>query len=157
MEPLFFIVAVARNGIMGKDGKLPWHIPEDLKFFKETTMGHAIIMGRKTYDERKKPLPGRRNIVVSRKPDFQANGCEVTTSVEQAIALARTTDSNPCVVGGNEIFRLALPYATRIYITEIDRDYEGDTVLDIDLTGFRETERRKGETPDVTFVTLDRV
>lgn len=157
MEPLVFVLAVSRNGIIGKNGKVPWHIPEDLKHFKAMTIGHAIVMGRKTYEETGRPLPNRRNIVISRDPNFSAPGCEVVTSLEEGIALARTTDPEPRVGGGAEIYRLALPLVTRIYLTEIDRDVEGDTVFHLDRTGFVETERRKGETPDVTFVTLDRV
>src|SRR5215212_3731570 len=129
MEPLVLVVAIARNGVIGKNGKLPWHIPEDLRFFKAATMGHAIIMGRRTFDETKGPLPGRRNILVSRSPGFSAPGCEVAPSLEQAIALARRTDPEPRVIGGAEIARLAMPLLTRIYLTEIDRDVEGDTVF----------------------------
>jgi len=156
MEPLVFVVAIAKNGVIGKDGKVPWYLPEDLKHFKAMTMGHAILMGRKTYNETKRPLPGRRNIIISRSPDFQAPGCEVVSSLEQAISLARTADPEPRVIGGAEIFRLALPLATRIYLTEVDHDAEGDTFFHLDRTGFQETERRKAETPDVWFVTLDR-
>jgi dihydrofolate reductase len=156
MEPLLLVIAIARNGVIGKDGKVPWHIPEDLKHFKSMTMGHAIIMGRRTYEETKRPLPGRRNIIVSRRPDLSAPGCEVAPSLEQAISLARQTDSAPRVIGGAEIARQAMPLLTRIYLTEVDRDVAGDTVFHLDRSGFRETERRRGETPDVWFVTLDR-
>lgn len=155
-EPLVLVLAVARNGAIGKDGKVPWRIPEDLKHFKAMTMGHAIVMGRKTYEETRRPLPGRRNIVISRKPEYAAPGCEVVSSLEEAIALARTADPEPRVIGGAEIYRLALPLATRIYLTEVDSDVEGDTFFAVDRTGFRETERRAGETPGVWFVTLDR-
>jgi dihydrofolate reductase len=156
LAPLVLVLAVARNGVIGKDGKVPWHIPEDLKHFKAMTMGHAILMGRKTYEETRRPLPGRRNIVITRTPGFSAPGCEVVASLEEALSLARTTDPEPRVIGGAEIYRLALPLATRIYLTEIDTDAEGDTVFHFDRTGFTETERRAGETPGVTFVTLDR-
>lgn len=156
MEPLVFVVAIARNGVIGKDGKVPWKIPEDLKHFKAMTMGHAILMGRKTYNETKRPLPGRRNIIITRSPDFTAPGCEVAPTLEQAISLARATDPEPRVIGGAEIFRLALPLATRIYLTEVDRDEDGDTVFHLDRSGFHETERRNAETPDVSFVTLER-
>jgi dihydrofolate reductase len=156
MEPLVLVLAVARNGALGKGGKVPWHIPEDLKHFKAMTMGHAILMGRKTHEETKRPLPGRRNIVITRQPEYSAPGCEVVGSLEEAITLARTTDPEPRVIGGAEIYRLALPIATRISLTEIDRDVEADTFFPLDRTGFRETERRRGETPGVWFVTLDR-
>jgi dihydrofolate reductase len=162
VEPLILVLAVARNGVIGKNGKLPWYLPEDLKHFKAMTMGHAILMGRKTYEETRRPLPGRRNIIITRTPGFSAPGCEVTSSLEQAISLARSAgaahpaDPEPRVIGGAEIFRHALPLATRIYLTEVDRDVEGDTVFYLDRAGFKETERRKGETPDVWFVTLER-
>lgn len=156
LAPLVLVVAIAKNGVIGKDGKVPWHIPEDLKHFKAMTMGHAILMGRKTHEETMRPLPGRRNIVITRNPDHPAPGCEVVATLEQAISLARTTDPEPRVIGGAEIYRLALPLATRIYLTEIDQDAEGDTVFHLDRSGFTETERRKGESPGVTFVTLDR-
>lgn len=157
MSPLVLVLAVARNGVIGKDGKVPWYIPEDLKHFRAMTKGHAILMGRKTYEETKRPLPDRRNIVISRDPAFSAPGCEVVTSLEQGIALARTTDPEPRVIGGAEIYRLALPLATRIYLTEVDRDVDGDTVFHLDRTGFVETERRGGESGDVWYVTLDRL
>lgn len=156
MEPLVLVLAVARNGAIGKDGKVPWHVPEDLRHFKAMTMGHAIVMGRKTYEETRRPLPGRRNIVITRRRDYQAPGCEVVGSLEEAIALARTSDPEPRVIGGAEIYRLAWPLATRVHLTEIDRDADADTFFEVDRKGFRETERRKGETPGVTFVTLDR-
>ena len=114
--PLTFIVAVARNGVMGKDGKLPWDLPEDRAFFRDMTMGHAIIMGHKTWDERGAPLPGRRNIVVSRSGAVSGEGREVVGTIGEAIALASQTDPDPYVVGGGEIFKLAFPYATRILL-----------------------------------------
>lgn len=158
MDKLALVVAVAKNGVIGKDGKLPWRYPEDLKFFKRITTGHAIIMGRKTFDEVGKPLPDRRNIVVSRDPTRTFPGCEVTKTVEEAIALARTTDDEPRIIGGAGIFAHALPLVTRIYLTEILRDYEGDTWFPAwDRGAFREVERRPGENPDVLFLTLDRI
>lgn len=154
--PLALVLAVSRNGVIGKDGKVPWYIPEDLKHFRRVTTGHAIIMGRRTWDEVKKPLPNRRNLVVSRKEGLTLPGAEVASTLEEAIALARTTDPEPRVIGGAEIYRLALPLATKIYLTEVDRDVEGDTFFTVDRSGFRETERRPGEEPGVTFLTLER-
>jgi dihydrofolate reductase len=107
--PLTFIVAVTPNGVMGKDGKLPWDLPEDRAFFRDMTMGHAIIMGRRTWDERGVPLPGRRNIVVSRTGHVSGTGREVVNTIEEAIILARATDPDPFVVGGAHIFRAAYP------------------------------------------------
>ncbi len=154
--PLVFVLAIGKNGAIGKDGRVPWRIPEDLKHFKAMTVGHAIVMGRKTYEETKRPLPNRRNIVITRNSAFEAPGCEVVPTLEQAISLARTTDNEPRVIGGAEIYRLALPLATRIYLTEVEQEVEADTFFHLDRTGFIETERRAAETPGVTFVTLSR-
>jgi dihydrofolate reductase len=154
--PLTFIVAVAHNGVMGKDGKLPWNLPEDLAFFRDTTMGHAVIMGRRTWDERGVPLDGRRNIVVSRSGNVSGTGREVAATIEDAIALARATDPEPIVLGGAEIFRAALPYATRILMTEIDFDADGDTFWPgFDRAQWHATAKRRGDR--ATYVTYERV
>jgi dihydrofolate reductase len=153
MESLAMVVAIADGGVIGKAGGLPWHLPEDLKHFKAKTLGHAIIMGRATHESIGRPLPGRRNIVVSRS-SFE--GCEHASSIEEAIALARTTDDEPRIIGGAKIYEAALPFATRIYLTEIHRKVEGDAFLHLDRTGWRETERRAGESEGVEFVTLER-
>lgn len=157
LAPLIAVVAVADNGVMGKDGGLPWRIPEDLRHFKRETLGHAIIMGRRTWDERGKPLPGRRNIVVSRTVSALEGG-EVARTLEEAVALARETDPEPRIVGGAELFRAAMPIITKWIITEIHRDVAGDTFLpEWDRSDFVETERRLGvETPDIEFVTWER-
>ena len=155
-DPLVLVLAIGKNGVIGKDGKVPWYIPEDLKHFRRATTGHAIIMGRKTWDEVGKPLPHRRNIVVSRQPALTLPGAEVVATLEEAIALARTTDPEPRVIGGAEIYRLAMPFATKILLTEVEREVEGDTYFHLDRSGFRETERRAGEEPGVQFVTLER-
>ncbi len=128
MKPLNLIVAMTRKGVIGKDGALPWpRIPEDMKHFREKTMGHTIIMGRKTYDSIGKALPGRRNIVLSRQPHLEIDGCSVAPTIHDALWLARQNDEEPFVIGGAEIYALAMPLATRIYIIRIDEDYEGDT------------------------------
>ena len=155
--PLSMIVAVGDNGAIGKDGNVPWRIPEDLKHFKNMTMGHAIIMGRKTWDEVGKPLPGRRNLVVTRSADLVLDGAEVFTTLEAAIAAARTTDPEPFVIGGSVLYALAMPLATRIYYTEVHRTVEADTFFPpFDRSAWREVERRPGETEGVEFVTLER-
>ena len=156
MQPLAFVVAIADGGVIGKNGELPWRIPEDLKHFKNVTMGHAVIMGRKTYDSIGKVLPGRRFVIVSRQPGLAIDGAAVATSVDEAIAIARQTDDEPRVIGGAQIYETALPLATKIYLTEIHRKVDGDAFFHLDRTGFRETERRKGETDGVEFVTLER-
>jgi dihydrofolate reductase len=156
-KPLALVVAAAKNGVIGRDGALPWRIPEDLKHFKRVTVGHAVIMGRKTWDSIGKPLVDRRNIVVTRDRSLQLAGAEVASSVEEAIARAREQDNEPRVIGGAEIYRLTLPLATRIFLTEVDRDVQGDATLPpLDRGEWRELERRAGEDPTVSYVTLVR-
>jgi dihydrofolate reductase len=155
LAPLAIVVAIADCGVIGKDGTLPWRIPEDLQHFKAMTIGHAIIMGRKTHASIGRPLAGRRNIVVSRTADgFE--GCETPMSLEDAIALARETDAEPRVIGGASIYEAALPVATRIFLTEVHRPIDGDTFFHLDRAGWRETSRRKAESEGVEFVTLER-
>ena len=154
--PLALIVAVARKGVIGKDGGLPWHVSEDLKHFKKTTSGHAIIMGRKTYDSIGRPLPKRRNIVVTRQADGEFPGCERAASLDEAIALARSTDPCPFIIGGASLYEEALPIATEIHLTTIDEDVDGDTCFPGDMSAFEEVESRAGETPGVVFRLLRR-
>lgn len=154
--PLALIIAVARNGVIGKGGALPWHVPEDLKHFKKATEGHAVIMGRKTHDSIGRPLPKRRNIVVSGKPRSEFPGCESATTLEEAIDLARETDPCPFVIGGASLYERALPLATEIYLTMIDEEIEGDTYFRGDLGDFEEIETRPGQTPGVVFRRLRR-
>jgi dihydrofolate reductase len=156
MPPLGIVVAMARGGVIGRGNDLPWHVPEDLKHFRRLTTGHAILMGRRTHESIGRPLPQRRNIVISRQPDLRIDGCEVVGSLEEAITLARDGgDSMPMVIGGAAIYRAALPLATQLHITEIDRDVEGDVFFPaLDRSAFEEVERHPGETPDVTFITL---
>jgi dihydrofolate reductase len=129
MRPrLTLLLARARNGVIGANGKLPWHISEDLVRFKNITMGHPIVMGRKTWESIGRPLPGRRSIVVTRNRDYVADGAEVVTSLEEA--LARCTDTDEIfVIGGAELYAAALPRADRLLLTEIDEDFGGDTFL----------------------------
>ena len=129
MKPeLVLIAAVARNGVIGKDNQLLWHLPEDMRFFKEATLGHAVIMGRKTWESlppRFRPLPGRRNIVVTHNARFDAPGAEVVPSLDAALALLAAA---PCafVIGGAQLYAQALPRAQRLLLTELDRDFDGD-------------------------------
>lgn len=154
---LAIVVAVTDGGVIGVDGGLPWRLPEDLKHFKNVTMGHAMLMGRKTYASIGRALPGRRSIVISRQPDLVIEGCEVARSLDEALALARQTDEEPRVIGGATIYEAALPLATKIYLTEIHRQVSGDTFFPaFDRSAWRETERRKAETEGVEFVTLER-
>jgi dihydrofolate reductase len=122
-----FVVAVARNGVIGREGGLPWHISSDLKRFKEITMGKPVIMGRKTWDSLpRKPLPGRRNIVITRQPDFPAEGAEVVATPEEALSLCAGAPE-VAVIGGGEVYRLFWPMVDRLYLTEVDLEVEGDT------------------------------
>ena len=123
---IFLVAAVATNGVIGAGGKLPWHLPEDLKHFKNLTLGHPIIMGRRTWESLGKPLPGRENIVVSRKAGFEAPGASVASTIEAAIALC-SGESLAFVIGGAEIYAAALPLADGLILTEIQQDFEGDT------------------------------
>ena len=154
-QPLTMIIAIARNGVIGKDGGMPWpRIPEDLRHFKAATMGHACIVGRKTA-ETLPPLPGRSMVVLSHAGRAYGFTSDATT-IEAALDAARETDPHPIVIGGAEVYRAALPFVTRILLTEINADHEGDVFFHLDRTGWRETERRAGETPGVSFVTLER-
>jgi dihydrofolate reductase len=158
LEPLGVVVAVARGGCIGKAGGLPWRYSEDLRHFRKITTGHAIVMGRKTYASIGRPLPERRNLVVSRTLLEAPPGVELYASFESALASARRSDPEPMVIGGAEIYALALPFATRLYLTEIDIDVEGcDSFFPaFDRSAFVEVERRAGEAPELSFVTLER-
>ena len=156
-KPLALIVAWAHRSVIGHEGKLPWHEAEDLEHFKATTMQHTLIMGRRTFESIGRPLPGRRNIVISRNPDYAANGCEVFTSLETAIEAARETDACPFVIGGAGVYAEALPLATRLYITVIDRDVEGDTYFpSFDEDDWEESQRWRSDSGELLFRILDR-
>ncbi|MBL8790938.1 MAG: dihydrofolate reductase [Rhizobiales bacterium] len=129
MSIVSLVVAVSRNGVIGRDGGLPWHISSDLRRFKAVTMGKPVIMGRKTWESLpKKPLPGRTNIIVTRQAAFEAAGALVAADVDAALALAALEQPEEiCVIGGGEIYRQTLPHARRIHLTEVDMDVEGDT------------------------------
>ncbi len=120
------IAAVAENGVIGRAGGLPWHLPDDLKHFKRLTVDHTVIMGRKTFDEVKRPLPNRRNVVISRDPTFHPAGVTVVSSLLEALALGSSEDE-VFVIGGGEIYRLAMPGADRLYLTIVHASVEGDT------------------------------
>ena len=120
------VVAVARNGVIGRDNRLPWKLPKDLAYFKRVTMGHPIVMGRRTWQSIGRPLPGRDNIVVSRNPAFEAPGATVVTSLDAAWRAAGNAEE-VCVIGGTSLFAESLPIADRIHLTEVDAVVEGDT------------------------------
>ncbi|GFE73030.1 dihydrofolate reductase [Novosphingobium sp. TCA1] len=157
-QDLFLVYARAANGVIGRDGALPWRLPADLRRFKAMTMGKPMIMGRKTFDSFPSPLPGRRHIVLTRDTAWQAEGAEVAHSVEDA--LARAGGDDVAVIGGAEIYRLFLPLARRIELTEIHADYPGDTAMPATGPEWRETAREEhqadGDYPAHAFVTLVR-
>jgi dihydrofolate reductase len=123
---LALIAAVAANGVIGSENTLPWQLPEDLKRFKALTLGHPVIMGRKTFESIGRPLPGRRNLVISRNAAYRAAGCEVLTSLDAALAACVGSTDEIFVIGGAQIYAEALPLAQRLYLTEIRRGYPGD-------------------------------
>lgn len=155
LEPLVIVVAMAKNRVIGRGHEIPWDLPEDRKHFVAMTKGHAIIMGRATFESIGKPLPKRRNIVVSRREGLVIEGVDVVTSVADAIALARREDDAPRIIGGGQIYAEALPLTTRIYLTELDREVEGDVFFpEIAAEEWVVRESRRGD--GATYSTLDR-
>jgi len=139
---VFLVAAVAANGIIGAGGKLPWHLPQDLKHFKALTLGHPVIMGRKTWESLGRPLPGRENIVVTCSAGYDAPGASIAASLDAALALC-AGEPMAFVIGGSELYAAALPLADGLVLTEIHRDYEGDTRFpQFDRKGWRETQRK---------------
>jgi dihydrofolate reductase len=162
---LCLIVAVSRNGVIGRDNQLPWHLPEDLKFFKSVTMGKPILMGRKTFESIGRPLPGRTNIVISRDPQWHSAGVEVAQSLEAALQQGREAchaagAEEIMVIGGEQIYRMALPLADRLYLTQVDAEIEGDAYFPVvDFDDWQQVSEALPEAYDVhsyRFLTLDR-
>ncbi len=157
------IVAMANNNVIGKSNDLPWYLPADLARFKELTMGSTVIMGRKTFDSIldriHKPLPGRKNIVISRNPDYKLDGAVVVDTIEDALKLA---DSDEVfILGGEQIFKLTLPLIDRIHLTEVKADIDGDAFFPDVIDNFEETARESHQEDEKNqynydFVTLDR-
>jgi len=160
------IAAMAHHRVIGKDQKMPWHLPADLAFFKKTTMGSPILMGRKTYESIGRPLPRRLNIVLTRNPELKIEGCEVVTSLDEAMAVAQKKSSQSheiFITGGSHLYTSFLDKADRLYLTMIDADLEGDTYFP-DYTQYQWQEIERIEHPadkknsyPYTFVTLDRI
>jgi dihydrofolate reductase len=147
---IYLVAAVASNGIIGAKGRLPWHLPEDLKHFKRLTMGHPIIMGRKTWESLKGALPGRDNIVVTRRPGYEAPGAAVASSLEAALALC-LGEPVAFVIGGADLFAESLPLAAGLVMTEIERDFEGDTRFpQYDRSRWKESQRERHVAADGT-------
>lgn len=140
---LSLVLAASRNGIIGRGGGLPWRMPADLAHFKRLTMGHHVIMGRKTWESIGRPLPGRTFVVLSHDPDLRIEGCSVVCTLEEALAVARSAGEDQAfVIGGAQIYALALPRADRVHLTRIEADVEGDTrAPDFEALGWREVER----------------
>lgn len=121
------IVAMSRNGVIGKDGSMPWHIPEDLQYFKTLTTGHTLIMGRKTFESIGRALPNRLNVVLTKDPDYKAPGCQLVHSVEEVIKGYASEEKELFIIGGSTLYRAFMPYAKKLYITRIEATIEGDT------------------------------
>lgn len=157
---LSLIAAVARNGVIGRDNALPWRLPEDLRHFKAVTLGHPIVMGRKTWESLGRPLPGRQNIVVTRRTDYDIpTGCTVVNSLAEALDAAAGTDE-VFLIGGADLYAQGLPLADRLYLTEIDADFDGDAWFpDFPRDEWREVSRQRGgdeSEPGFSFVTYER-
>ena len=155
---LNLIVARARNGVIGAGGTIPWRVPGEMAYFKQVTLGHPIIMGRKTWESLpRKPLPGRRNLVVTRDPRYVAEGADIATSLDGALALCADAP-DVFVIGGAELYTLALPRVARAFVTEIDVAPDGDAHFPaLDAAHWREVSRRRGDSqPAHDFVVYER-
>ena len=160
--PVHLIVAMAKNRAIGINNKMPWHLPADFAWFKKNTLGHPIVMGRKTFESIGRPLPGRRNIVISRNGEWRAEGCDVFNSLDAA--LASCTPVEPVfVIGGASLYREVLPQANRLYVTEVDATPEADTFFPALQCGHWQEHWREHRAADeknihaMDFVILDRV
>jgi dihydrofolate reductase len=162
---LSILVAMARNRVIGQNNTLPWHLPADLKHFKSLTMGHPIIMGRKTYESIGKPLPGRTNIIVTKQTSFHAPGTKIANSIEEALEISKDsshTNDESFIIGGAELYQQTLKLCHRMYITEIQSDFAGDTFFpEYNHDEWQETAREMHQGDDKTdlayhFVILDR-
>ena len=156
------VVACGRNNVIGSGGRIPWHVPADLKQFKSLTMGKPIIMGRKTYQSIGKPLPGRTNIVITRDREFAAEGIQIAGSLNAALEQAGALGDEIMIIGGGQIYEAALPMAKRIYMTRIELEPQGDvffpTIEDADWkTTLLEEHTASGDVPAFSFLQLDRI
>jgi dihydrofolate reductase len=167
-KTIALIVARARNGVIGRDNTMPWHLPEDLRYFKRVTLGKPVIMGRNTWESLGKPLPGRDNIVITRNENFYAHGATVVNDLETALLLADSLADARGVdeimlIGGAQIYAAALPQVTRAYVTEIDADIDGDTFFPtLNAEKWQEVARENFSSCEknpyqYSFVTLERI
>lgn len=144
MKMISLIWAMSENRVIGKDNQLPWHLPGDLQFFKETTLGHPVAMGRRTWLSLGRPLPGRENIVITRNTDFSPEQATVLNSIEQLITYSQEKQQEVFVIGGAQIYQSTLPYADKLYITKIHAEIEGDTSFpSFDLTEWKQVSVEK--------------
>ncbi|MEE9331880.1 MAG: dihydrofolate reductase [Methylophilaceae bacterium] len=159
MSQLSIIVAIANDNVIGVNNTLPWHLPEDLKRFKALTMGHHIIMGRKTYESLGRLLPGRTTVIVTRNKQYHVEGAVIANSLEQALDVARV-DEEAFLIGGAELYKIGLPLADKLYVTEVHADFEGDAYLPaFDLTDWRELSRVRHDNEEgmaFSYVTYQR-
>ncbi|CAM3432027.1 dihydrofolate reductase [Parendozoicomonas haliclonae] len=160
------IAAVAENNAIGIDNKLPWYLPGDLRYFKAVTMGKPIIMGRKTFESLRKPLPGRTNIVLTRDPEWNHEGVRVVANLDEALALAESIAtingiSEVMVIGGEQIYRQALPKADRLYLTKVGQAFEGDAffpeIVESEWTEFAREDNESEDGLKYSYLVLDRV
>tara|TARA_B110000014_G_scaffold258548_1_gene244833 strand:+ start:797 stop:1300 length:504 start_codon:yes stop_codon:yes gene_type:complete len=161
------IVAVAENGVIGKDNDLIWHLPKDMQFFKEITIGHHVIMGRKNFESiphKYRPLPNRTNIIITRQSEYKAEECIVVNSVETALKIAKNNgDIEPFIIGGGQIYRIAIEknLVDKIYLTKIHHSFKGDTFFPELSSDWRETNKIENKADDkhkynYDFITLER-
>ena len=162
------IVAVSENGVIGKDNDLIWHLPKDMRFFKETTMGHHVIMGRKNFESiphKYSPLPNRTNVIITRQADYTAEGCVVANSVEAALEIAKQNgDTEPFIIGGGQIYKIALEQklVDKIYLTKVYHSFEGDTFFPELNSDWKEIERidckaDEKHAHDYSFFTFEKI
>ena len=150
------VAAVAANGVIGRDGGLPWRLPQDMRHFKALTTGHVLVMGRRTYESIGRPLPGRTTVVLTRDPGWRADGALVARDIGEALALGRSVDEQVFVVGGAQVYAAALPYADRMVVTHLDEPIEGDTHFPpVDWAQWQETGRQSYD--GFAVVTYERI
>ncbi|WML45007.1 dihydrofolate reductase [Neobacillus sp. PS3-40] len=158
-----FVVAMDENRVIGKNNQLPWHLPEDLKFFKKVTMGHPIAMGRKTHESIGRILPGRENIIITRNSGYHGEGCTVLYSIQEFVEYCQASDDEFFVIGGAEIFKETFPNVDRLYLTRIHEEFDGDTYFpEFDLNKWKLVSKEKGirdeKNPyDYEFCIYDRI
>lgn len=158
------IVAMSENRVIGDDNQLPWHLPADLKHFKTITSGHPILMGRKTYESIGRPLPNRTNIIITRNPEFKAEGCIVIQSLDEAIRYAAESNCDEIfIIGGAEVYKQLLPHIKRIYLTIVHENFDGDAFFpELNLAEWKENKRERHDADDnneydYSFIMLERI